>query len=113
MGQCLSTAKLGLRRSNRTGCSEDRSVSFEHGKAGFLIGKPLQSRERDKAIGADDYKSLQSMADTRKSELATLGANAVLDFEVSSLYADLDAIAEESQDTAAIDRRFADWVFLR
>jgi hypothetical protein len=34
------------------------------------------------------------MPDTRQSELAALRADAILDFEMSGLHANLDAIAE-------------------
>jgi hypothetical protein len=48
-----------------------------------------------------------------KPHLAALRANAILDFEVPSLHADLDAVAEKRQDSGSIDGGFAERVFLR
>jgi hypothetical protein len=95
MSQRLSTPQLSIRRANRAGRRQDGTIPVQHDESCILIGKPTQRGERHHSVWADYDKAAQAVTNTRKAAPPTVRPDAILKKQMSTIHADLDAIAEK------------------
>src|SRR5437667_8107101 len=101
MREGLSASELGVRWPDGAGCREDGAVAFQHHETGVLVRQPTQCGERHHSVWADHHKAAQAVTDTRKAVPPTVNADAIFKKQMSTIHADLDAIAVKSDDTVS------------
>ena len=98
--------ELGVRWSDRTGCGEDRTITFEHHETGVLVGQPPECSERHHTVRADDNQPFQAVPDAWKSCTMTACTNPVFENQVPAIDPDLDSIcrtASRRRDAALVN----------
>ena len=79
------------------------SMSESH----VLVREPPEGCQGNHPIGADDNQSLQAVPYAWKARVAAIRPNSIQQDEVTTVYADLDAVAEKGHDTMTRHNQFS------
>ncbi|MFZ1030831.1 MAG: hypothetical protein WAN72_02485 [Candidatus Acidiferrales bacterium] len=78
MSERLGSSEPSVRWSNRACGDENGTISIEHDECSVLIGKPAKSCERNYSVRPNHDESLETVSHTRKTSLAAIRTNSVL-----------------------------------
>jgi hypothetical protein len=98
MRKRLRTTETRVGRLHWPYRQQDSALSIQHRKGRALVGQPPKSCQRNHSIVTYNDESSETMPNTWKPSLSTIGGNSVFDYEVATINANDHTVAIEGDD---------------